>query len=77
MVFRLSKFYNMHDIVVGLVINCRLFKIVAKCFAIVCLAAIVVTLFLVWRMASSKGIAGGKRLTVQVVHGDGGSDVRG
>ena len=41
--------------------------------AAVCLAAVIVVLLLVWRMASPKGTAGDKQITVEVVHGDGSS----
>lgn len=41
--------------------------------AVVCLAAVAAVLLLVWRVASPKGVAGDKRLTVQVVHSDGSS----
>lgn len=41
--------------------------------AVICLAAAAAVLFLVWRMASPQGTAGGKQLTVQVVHADGAS----
>lgn len=41
--------------------------------AAVCLAAAAAVLLLVWRGVSPKGAAGGKQLTVQVVHGDGSS----
>lgn len=39
--------------------------------AAVCLAAVAVVLLVVWRFAMPKGAAGGKSITVQVVHGDG------
>ena len=39
--------------------------------AAVCLIAVIVVLLLVWRMASPKGTAGDKQITVEVVHGDG------
>ncbi|MDE7244484.1 MAG: DUF4430 domain-containing protein [Oscillospiraceae bacterium] len=39
--------------------------------AVVCLAAVIVVLLLVWRTASPKGTAGEKQITVEVVHGDG------
>ena len=41
--------------------------------AAVCLIAVAAVLLLVWRAASPKGVVGDKHLTVQVVHGDGGS----
>ena len=41
--------------------------------AAVCLAAVIVVLLLVWRMAAPKGTAGDKQITVEVVHGDGSS----
>ncbi len=41
--------------------------------AAVCLAAVAAVLFLVWRIAAPKGVAGDKHLTVQVIHGDGSS----
>lgn len=39
--------------------------------AAVCLLAVAAVLLAVWYMASPKGVAGGKQITVQVVHGDG------
>ena len=41
--------------------------------AAVCLAAAAAVLLLVWRLASPGGMAGEKRITVEVVHGDGSS----
>ncbi len=41
--------------------------------AAVCLAVVIVVLLLVWRVASPKGTAGDKQITVEVVHGDGSS----
>ena len=41
--------------------------------AAVCLAAAAAVLLLVWRLASPGGTAGEKRITVEVVHGDGSS----
>ena len=41
--------------------------------AAVCLAAAAAVLLLVWRLASPSGTAGEKRITVEVVHGDGSS----
>ncbi len=41
--------------------------------AAVCLALLAAALFAVWRAAAPKGAAGEKQITVQVVHGDGGS----
>ena len=41
--------------------------------AVVCLAVVAAALFLVWHTMSPRRTAGGKQLTVQVVHGDGGS----
>ena len=38
--------------------------------AAVCLAAAAAVLLLVWRLASPGGMAGEKRITVEVVHGD-------
>ena len=37
------------------------------------LAVVIAALFFVWRAAAPQGSAGGKQLTVQVVHGDGSS----
>ncbi len=39
--------------------------------AMICLIAVAAVLLAVWRAASPKGTAGGKQITVQVVHGDG------
>lgn len=39
--------------------------------AAVCLLAAAAVLLAVWRFATPKGAAGGKSITVQVVHGDG------
>lgn len=39
--------------------------------AAVCLVVAAAALFLVWRVASPKGVVGDKQLTVQVIHGDG------
>lgn len=41
--------------------------------AAVCLATAAAVLLLVWRLASPGGTAGEKRITVEVVHGDGSS----
>ena len=41
--------------------------------AAVCLAAAAAVLLLVWRLASPSGMEGEKRITVEVVHGDGSS----
>lgn len=41
--------------------------------AVICLIAVAAVLFLVWRLASPQSTAGGKQLTVQVVHADGSS----
>lgn len=41
--------------------------------AVVCLVLAAAALFLVWRGLAPKGTAGGKQLTVQVVHSDGSS----
>ncbi len=41
--------------------------------AAICLAAIAAVLLLVWRIASPQSVAGGKQITVQVIHGDGSS----
>ena len=41
--------------------------------AAVCLAAAAAVLLLVWQLASPGGMAGEKRITVEVVHGDGSS----
>lgn len=41
--------------------------------AAVCLIAAAMVLLAVWRLASPGGTAGGKQITVQVVHGDGSS----
>lgn len=41
--------------------------------AVICLAAAAAALFFVWRALSPKGTAGGKQITVEVIHGDGSS----
>ena len=37
---------------------------------VVCVALLAVVLFVVWRMTAPKGTAGGKQITVQVIHKD-------
>lgn len=39
--------------------------------AVIVLAVVAIVLLAVWRFASPQAVAGGKQITVQVVHGDG------